>query len=86
MELRELLKDIEIVKIFGEENKLISDIKNNSNYVEPNDLFIAIKGNIKDGHSFINNAIKNGSKTIICQKIPNEIKKDITYVAVKKLV
>ena len=84
MELRELLKDIEIVKIFGEENKLISDIKNNSNYVEPNDLFIAIKGNIKDGHSFINNAIKNGSKTIICQKIPNEIKKDITYVVVKK--
>ena len=43
------------------------NIKVNSKKVKPNDVFIAIKGNTYDGHQFIDEAIKNGASSIICE-------------------
>ena len=82
MELKELLRNIEVVKFFGVKDRIINDIKNNSREIKLNDLFIAIDGNTIDGHIFINDAIQNGSKSIVCQTIPEEIRNDITYVVV----
>ena len=82
MELKELLRNIEVVKFFGVKDRIINDVKNNSREIKLNDLFIAIDGNTIDGHIFINDAIENGSKSIICQTIPEEIRNDITYVVV----
>ena len=45
-------------------------------------MFIAIKGNIIDGHEFIANAIKLGAKSIICESIPSDIQNGITYLEV----
>ena len=82
MELKELLRNIEVVKFFGVKDRIINDVKNNSREIKLNDLFIAIDGNTIDGHIFINDAIENGSKSIICESIPEEIRSDITYVVV----
>ena len=82
MELKELLRNIEVVKFFGVKDRIINDVKNNSREIKLNDLFIAIDGNTIDGHIFINDAIQNGSKSIVCQTIPEEIRNDITYVVV----
>ena len=65
MELKELLRNIEVVKFFGVKDRIINDVKNNSREIKLNDLFIAIDGNTIDGHIFINDAIENGSKSII---------------------
>ena len=43
------------------------NIKVNSKKVKPNDVFVAIKGNTYDGHQFIDEAIKNGASSIICE-------------------
>ena len=82
MELKELLRNIEVIKFFGVKDRIINDVKNNSREIKLNDLFIAIDGNTIDGHIFINDAIQNGSKSIVCQTIPEEIRNDITYVVV----
>jgi len=82
MELKELLRNIEVVKFFGVKDRIINDVKNNSREIKLNDLFIAIDGNTIDGHIFINDAIENGSKSIICEKTPDLIREDITYVVV----
>ena len=82
MELKELLRNIEVVKFFGVKNRIINDVKNNSREIKLNDLFISIDGNTIDGHMFINDAIENGSKSIICETIPDQILDHITYVVV----
>lgn len=40
----------------------------NSKLVKPNDIFVAIKGEHYDGHTFINEAIQNGATRIIGQE------------------
>lgn len=44
------------------------NIKTNSKLVQKGDTFIAIKGINSDGHNYIEEAIKNGAETIICEK------------------
>lgn len=44
------------------------DLKTDSRKVKEGDTFIAIKNVNTDGHDFINDAIKNGAKKIICEK------------------
>ena len=46
----------------------INNISINSKEVKENDLFVAIKGYIKDGHDYIDEAINNGAKVIIVNK------------------
>ncbi|MHC4147881.1 MAG: UDP-N-acetylmuramoyl-L-alanyl-D-glutamate--2,6-diaminopimelate ligase [Planctomycetota bacterium] len=38
-----------------------------SRLVKTGDIFVAVKGTVCDGHDFIDNAIRNGAKFIICQ-------------------
>ena len=51
-----------------------------SNLVKKNFIFFAIKGNNLDGNKFINNAIKNGSKIIISEKVKERFEKNILYL------
>ena len=44
------------------------NIKTNSKKVKKGDTFVAIKGQNCDGHDYIDDAIKNGAQTIICEK------------------
>lgn len=57
-----------------------NQIKINSKEIKKNDIFIAIIGENHDGHSFINEAIKNGAKLIITQR---EININTPYIIVK---
>jgi len=44
------------------------NIKTDSRKVQPGDTFIAINGNTVDGHDYIQQAIDNGAKKIVCEK------------------
>ena len=39
-----------------------------SRLVKAGDIFVAIKGTVYDGHDFINQALANGAKYIVCQR------------------
>ena len=43
------------------------NIKTNSKLVKPGDTFVAIKGLTRDGHDYIEDAIKNGATSVICE-------------------
>ena len=43
-------------------------VRTDSRLVTDGDIFVAVKGTVCDGHSFINDAIANGTKYVICQK------------------
>ncbi len=46
-------------------------------------LFFAVKGTQTDGHQYIDKAIENGAIAIVCEKIPENKRKDISYLEVE---
>jgi len=68
MNLKEIIRDLNILNIKGSLDKDILNISYNSKKITENSLFIAISGFKKDGHDFIIDAINNGATSIIVQK------------------
>ncbi len=65
MKLSELVREIKYLDIKYGEDFDIKSVTNNSLKVEEDDIFVAVKGSIFDGHKYIDEAIKNGAKAII---------------------
>lgn len=81
MILEDLLDQIEYLDKKIDGNTEILDITNNSNDMDGKDTFVAIVGNIADGHKYIPYAILNGAKTIIYQN-DIEFEPGINYIRV----
>jgi UDP-N-acetylmuramoyl-L-alanyl-D-glutamate--2,6-diaminopimelate ligase len=81
-----LLKDIiykaGIEEIIGSTQVAIEKVCFDSREIEKFSLFIAVSGTQVDGHKFISKGIEDGAIAIICEKFPEEINKDITYIRV----
>jgi len=82
MKLEEILNGINIAEILGETSKEISGIHIDSRKVESGHMFVAIKGTQTDGHAYIGKAIEKGASTILCENLPEDIDKNITYIKV----
>ncbi|MBX9889518.1 MAG: UDP-N-acetylmuramoyl-L-alanyl-D-glutamate--2,6-diaminopimelate ligase [Flavobacteriaceae bacterium] len=80
--LKDILFKVAIESINGSTDNAIGKIEFDSRKVVENDVFVAIRGSISDGHNFIDTAIGLGAKTIICDTLPNALVKGITYVTV----
>jgi len=65
--ISEILQATKGKLIKGDENDLVKNITIDTRRLNIGDLFIAIKGKLHDGHSFINEALKKGAKTIITE-------------------
>src|SRR5690554_3325437 len=53
-----------------------------SRKVSLNDVFVAIKGSVSDGHEYIKKAANQGALAIICEVLPDDMVNGITYVQV----
>lgn len=80
--LSDILQNIPVIQIVGNPDVPVYKIYIDSRCVTNNSIFIAIRGAQVDGHNYIDQVIKGGSKAIICEDIPTEIKPEITYVKV----
>lgn len=80
--IKDVIRNIKIIKFFGKKNIHIKNICIDSRIAKKHDVFIAIKGKFFNGFDFINQAIKNGSKCIICDQEPIKKHKNITYIIV----
>ena len=78
-----IIGGVDTIQVIGKVDFVIKDISKNSNDVDTNYLFVAIEGNEHDGHSYIQNAIDKGASSILCQKLPKSLVKNITYIKVK---
>jgi UDP-N-acetylmuramoyl-L-alanyl-D-glutamate--2,6-diaminopimelate ligase len=83
MQLIELLKRIPVLEIHGDDSREISQLVFDSRKVTENSLYIAVRGTVADGHSFIASSEEKGAKTIVCEEFPGNLNEDITYVKVK---
>ncbi len=86
--LKEILSNVEILKIIGYvSNKCIKGITLNSKNIKNNFIFVAKTGDKTCGYNFINEAIKKGSNTIICEYYKKiNFSQNITYIIVKNSV
>jgi UDP-N-acetylmuramoyl-L-alanyl-D-glutamate--2,6-diaminopimelate ligase len=83
MALKDILYRVTINAVVGSTLVYINAIQFDSRSINNNDLFVAIKGTIVDGHDFIEKAIAKGARAIICEKLPDYFHNGITYVEVK---
>ena len=83
MNLETLLNRIPVVEITGNKNPEVSEIVFDSRKAVENSLYVAIKGTVSDGHSFINAAIEKGAKIVVCEDLPETLNNEITFIKVK---
>ncbi len=81
--LKDILYKVAIESINGSTDVAVGKIEFDSRKVEKNDVFVAIRGSISDGHDYIQKAIELGAVAIICDTFPDKIEKGITYTQVK---
>ncbi|WP_343696838.1 UDP-N-acetylmuramoyl-L-alanyl-D-glutamate--2,6-diaminopimelate ligase [Flavobacterium sp.] len=81
--LKDILYKVAIESVTGSTDINIQKIEFDSRKVEANDIFVAIRGSLSDGHDYIEKAIQLGAKAIICDTLPENIQKEVTYIQVK---
>jgi UDP-N-acetylmuramoyl-L-alanyl-D-glutamate--2,6-diaminopimelate ligase len=81
--LKDILYKVAIESVTGSTDIAIHKIDFDSRKIEENDLFVAIRGSLSDGHDFIEKAIQLGATAIICDTLPATLEKGITYVKVQ---
>lgn len=78
--ISDLIRNIEVVSVMGEENPVIDRIEFDSRKVEPGTLFVAVKGTKSDGHDFIGRAVESGASAVICKVLPAKTDKKICWI------
>ncbi|MBP2284242.1 UDP-N-acetylmuramoyl-L-alanyl-D-glutamate--2,6-diaminopimelate ligase [Flavobacterium sp. CG_23.5] len=81
--LKDILYKVAIIAVNGSTDIAIDKMDFDSRKIEKNDVFIAIRGSISDGHDYIEKAIQQGAAAVICDTLPEVLVKGITYVQVK---
>ena len=83
MIITELVNRLPVIEIHGDENREVSELVIDSRKVTANSLYMAMRGTVVDGHSFITSAIEKGATTIVCEELPEVLEENVTYVKVK---
>ena len=65
--LKKLLDVLPSKKVSGDLDLTIKKIERDSRQVKSGDLFVAIEGYQKDGHEYIQSAVKNGAVAVVAQ-------------------
>lgn len=81
--LKDILYKVGIEAVHGTTDIVISKIEFDSRKIELNDIFVAIRGTLSDGHDYIEKALGLGAVAIICEEFPSLIVNGVTYIKVK---
>jgi UDP-N-acetylmuramoyl-L-alanyl-D-glutamate--2,6-diaminopimelate ligase len=81
--LKEIVYKVAIEAVKGSTEIAVNKIEFDSRKIETNDVFVAIRGTISDGHDFIEKAISLGATAIVCDTLPEVTVTGITYIQVK---
>lgn len=80
--LKDILYKVSLTSTIGDMERRVSEIVFDSRKVIENAAFVAVAGTQVDGHEFIPAALEKGAGTIVCERLPEQIKEGITYVQV----
>jgi UDP-N-acetylmuramoyl-L-alanyl-D-glutamate--2,6-diaminopimelate ligase len=80
--LKDILYGVSLTAVSGNTNVMVNHLHFDSRKVEMDDVFVAIKGLITDGHKYIQKAIDQGAKAIVCETLPEILVSGVTYLEV----
>ena len=81
--LKNILYKVSIESFIGSTDRSIAALQYDSRRIEADAVFVAIKGGVFDGHTFISKAIELGASVIVCQELPEETVNTVTYIKVE---
>ncbi|MPT34377.1 MAG: UDP-N-acetylmuramoyl-L-alanyl-D-glutamate--2,6-diaminopimelate ligase [Flavobacterium sp.] len=80
--LKDILYKVAIEAVKGTTDVSVGKIEFDSRKIESDDVFVAIRGTVSDGHDFIEKAIGLGAMAVVCEVVPETTHDGITYVQV----
>lgn len=80
--LRNLTERISLLEWQGNLDAQVSSIQFDSRKVADQCLFVATRGTLHDGHTFIPKAVESGAVAILCEQLPEILYPQITYLRV----
>ncbi|HEX8545685.1 MAG TPA: UDP-N-acetylmuramoyl-L-alanyl-D-glutamate--2,6-diaminopimelate ligase [Cytophagaceae bacterium] len=80
--LKDILYKVSLVSVSGDTGIEVSSISFDSRQINKDSLFVATTGVESDGHKFIDNAIEKGAIAVVCERMPESLMPNITYVQV----
>ena len=83
MELKVLLKNVEVLNVIGDLDREIAGVNIDSRQIKEGHLFVAIPGTQTDGHNYIPKAIEQGAVAVLCEHFPDKRESGVTYIVVK---
>lgn len=81
--LKDILCHVVSNELLGNTQQEVHSICIDSRKVVPGSIFVALKGTLVDGHTYIEKAIALGASVIVCETLPKQIEADICYIKVK---
>ena len=75
--LQDILYRTNLIEVSGSTNIAIESMAFDSRKVAAFGLFVAIKGTVVDGQSYIDGAIEKGAIAIVCEELPSELKEKV---------
>ena len=79
----DILNNVSLKQVAGRTDKQVEAITFDSRKVVANTFFVVVSGTKIDGHKFIQEAIKLGANTILCEKLPDDFVNGVTYIEVE---
>lgn len=80
--LKDILYGVSLSAVSGDTNVMVNDVHFDSRKVEMDDVFVAIRGTVADGHDFIQKAVDSGARAIVCEELPQLMVNGVTYLQV----
>ena len=81
--LKDILYKVPLENVLGNTAVAITNLHFDSRQVALNDVFVAIRGTISDGHEYIAKAVAQGAIAIICEELPDNLVNGVTYIEVE---
>lgn len=82
-ELKDILYKVSLTSSYGDMEVGVKGVCFDSRKVLPGFVFVAVRGTLSDGHDYIHKAIVSGAHAIVCEKLPETVIENVTYVSVK---
>ncbi len=82
-ELEHLLENITYSQWIGPHSAKIASVEQDSRRVGLQSCFVAIRGALSDGHSYIARAVASGAVAVICEELPTVQEPKVSYIVVE---
>ena len=80
--LKDILYGVGLNAVSGTTTVMVNSICFDSRKVRLDDVFVAIRGTITDGHQYLEKAVNLGARAIVCEELPKQMVNGVTYLEV----